>query len=248
MAAIRRIEPKVGAFFHKMPKAPYGVLRLDPALEPSMTYGYYQLPSAAEPRGLYRFNGYKPEQRSTLMAEATIYHELIPGHHFQLALRAENTALTGFRRTAMYTAFTEGWAEYASDLAGEMGMYDDPYARAGRLAMDLFLSSRLVVDTGMNALGWSRDRALAFMRDNTFETELQIGTETLRYSADMPGQALAYKTGAMKIHELRDRTAKAQGSAFDLRKFHDWVLDSGSMPLGVLDAHVACLVAERHVK
>jgi uncharacterized protein (DUF885 family) len=114
--------------------------------------------------------------------------------------------------------------------------------------MDLFLSSRLVVDTGMNALGWSRDRALAFMRDNTFETELQIGTETLRYSTDMPGQALAYKTGAMKIHELRDRTARALGAAFDLRKFHDWVLDSGSMPLGVLDGHVACFVSERHGK
>jgi uncharacterized protein (DUF885 family) len=125
MAAVHRIEPKIDAFFLKKPKAPYGVLRLDPALEPSMTYGYYQMPTGAELRGLYRFNGSKPEERSLLMAAATIYHELIPGHHFQLGLGSENTRLVGFRRTAMYTAFTEGWAEYASDLAGEMGMYDD---------------------------------------------------------------------------------------------------------------------------
>jgi uncharacterized protein (DUF885 family) len=247
MAAIRRIEPKIDAFFLKKPTAPYGVLRLDAALEPSMTYGYYQMPAAGEPRGLYRFNGSKPEERSLLMAAATIYHELIPGHHFQLGLRAENERLTGFRRAAMYTAFTEGWAEYASDLAGEMGMYDDPYARAGRLAMDLFLSSRLVVDTGMNALGWSRERAMAFMRENTLESDVQIGTETLRYSADMPGQALAYKLGALKIHELRDRTQQALGDRFDIRRFHEYLLDAGSMPLGVLEVHIGCLTGEKHL-
>ncbi|MEZ5319219.1 MAG: DUF885 domain-containing protein [Vicinamibacterales bacterium] len=246
MAAIRRIEPKVGAFFTRMPKAPYGVLRLDPALEASMTYGYYQLPTTDEPRGLYRFNGSNPESRSLLMAAATIYHELVPGHHFQLALRDENTALTGFRKTAMYTTFTEGWAEYASDLAGEMGMYDDPYARAGRLAMDLFLSSRLVVDTGMNALGWSRDRAIAYMRENTFESDLQLSTETLRYSTDMPGQALAYKLGALRIHEIRDRLTREMGPAFDLPRFHAFLLDAGSLPLSVLDDYMTCFRQERH--
>ncbi|MEO6236005.1 MAG: DUF885 family protein, partial [Vicinamibacterales bacterium] len=144
------------------------------------------------------------------------------------------------------TAYTEGWAEYASDLAGEMGMYADPYARAGRLAMDLFLSSRLVVDTGMNVLGWSRPRAIAYMRDHTFESDLQIDTETLRYSADYHGQALAYKLGARSFHDLRARTAREMGASFDLPAFHAYVLSAGAMPLTVLDAHVACFVRERH--
>ncbi len=247
MAAIRRIEPKIDSVFLEKPNAPYGVKRLDESLEQSMTYGYYQIPTPDAPEGLYRFNGSQPESRSVLMAAAIIYHELIPGHHFQLALRQENTTLSPFRRRLMHTAFTEGWGEDASDLAGELGMYDaDPYARAGRLAMDLFLSSRLVVDTGMNALGWSRDRAMAFMRDHTLESDVQIGTETLRYSADMPGQALAYKLGSREIHQLRDQVRQAQDAAFDIRQFHAYLLDYGSMPLGTLDEHVACYLHEHH--
>ena len=247
MAAIRRIEPKVDAYFGKKPAAPYGVLRLDPALEASMTYGFYQLPSAAEPRGLYRYNGSQPAKRTTLTMAPLIYHELVPGHHFQMGLRNENQDLSAFRRTVRYTSYVEGWAEYASDLAGEMGMYTDPYDRAGRLAMDLFLSTRLVVDTGMNALGWSRARAMQFMRDHTFESETQIETETLRYSSDIPGQALAYKMGALKIHELRTRAQAAQGQAFDLRRFHDHVLEGGPMPIAVLDEHMACFISgEKH--
>lgn len=248
MAAIRRIEPNVGAFFNLMPKAPYGVLRLDPALEASMTFGFYQLPSAADPRGLYRFNGSQPDQRSVLMADALIFHELVPGHHFQLALRNESTGLSPFRRGAFYTTYIEGWAEYASDLAGEMGMYEDPYARAGRLMMDLFLSSRLVVDTGMNALGWSRERAMQYMRDHTLQSDVEIATETLRYSTDIPGQALAYKMGSLRIHELRRQAAARLGAAFDLRAFHDHILSAGPMPLSVLEAHIACLGNEQHKK
>jgi uncharacterized protein (DUF885 family) len=246
MKAIARIEPQVREFFPLQPKAPYGVRRLDPGLEQSMTYGYYEMPTAAEPRGNYRFNAYQPEDRSVLMAEATIYHELVPGHHFQIALQRENDTLIPYRRNAFFTAFTEGWAEYASDLAGEMGMYSDPYARAGRLAMDLFLTTRLVVDTGMNALGWSRQQGMAYMREHTFESDLQIDTESLRYSADYHGQALSYKLGAREFHALRDEVAKAQGTKFDLPAFHSWVLRAGAMPLTVLDGHAACLVRERH--
>jgi uncharacterized protein (DUF885 family) len=135
---------------------------------------------------------------------------------------------------------------YSSDLADEMGMYDDPYARAGWLAMDLFLSSRLVVDTGMNALGWTRERAMAFMREHALESDVQIDTETLRYSSDMPAQALAYKLGARTIHELRRQVEAAQGANFDIRRFHAYLLDHGSMPLGVLEAHMACYLTERH--
>lgn len=246
MAGIRRIEPHIGTFFNVMPKAPYGVLRLDPALEASMTFGFYQLPSAAEPRGLYRYNGSDPGHRSVLMADALIFHELVPGHHFQMALRNESADLSPFRRASGYTTFIEGWAEYASDLAGEMGMYEDPYARAGRLSMDLFLSSRLVVDTGMNALGWSRERAMDYMRDHTLQSDVEIATETLRYSTDIPGQALAYKMGSLRIHELRRRAEQSLGAAFDLRRFHDYILEGGPMPLSVLEAHLACLGEEKH--
>ena len=246
MKAIARIEPKVDAFFMRRPKAPYGVLRLDPSLEPSMTYGFYQIPSSAEPRGLYRYNGSQLDKRSTLNSAALIYHELIPGHHFQFMLRAENPKLSAFRRGANYTPYSEGWGEYASDLAGEMGMYTDPYDRAGRLSMDLFLSTRLVVDTGMNALGWTREKAMAFMRDHTLESDVQIDTESLRYSVDMPGQALAYKLGALKIHELRRKASADMGAAFDIRRFHDHVLDAGAMPLTVLEEHVRCFISEKH--
>ena len=245
-AAITRIEPQVDAYFPRKPAAPYAVKPLDPQRAGSMTYGYYQIPTATDPSGYYMFNGTHPEERSLLMMEAVIYHELVPGHHFQMTLQMENTALVPFRRNAHPTAFTEGWGEYASDLAGEMGMYRDPYQRAGRLAMDLFLSSRLVVDTGMNALGWTRERAIAYMREHTFESDLQIGTETLRYSVDIPAQALAYKLGAKRIHDLRDQVAREQGTAFDLRAFHGYLLSAGALPLQVLDGHVACYVHERH--
>jgi uncharacterized protein (DUF885 family) len=246
MAATRRIEPQVREFFPLQPKAPYGVKQLDASLEQAMTYGYYQVPVGSAPGGYYMFNGFKPQERSILMAEATIYHELVPGHHFQIMLQRENTSLVPYRRTSGFTAFTEGWAEYASDLAGEMGMYSDPYQRAGRLAMDLFLSSRLVLDTGMNALGWSREEGIAFMREHTFESDLQIDTETLRYSADYHGQALAYKLGARKFHEVRERAKQALGAKFDLPAFHAYVLRAGSMPLSVLEGHVDCFIRERH--
>jgi len=130
-----------------------------------------------------------------------------------------------------------------------MGGYPDPYARAGRLGMDLFTSSRLVVDTGMNALGWPRDKAMQYMKDNTFEGDTQIDTETLRYSVDMPAQALCYKLGALKFKEMRARVAAAQGSQFDIRAFHSYILDAGEMPVGMLDQHVDCLISgEKHKK
>ena len=133
---------------------------------------------------------------------------------------------------------------YASGLAEEMGGYPDPYDLAGNIASDLFLSSRLVVDTGMNALGWSRYQAMDFMAANTFESATQIGTETLRYSVDMPGQALAYKMGANKFWELRAKAQRELGVKFDLRRFHDAVLGSGAMPMAVLEKHVDWWIGE----
>jgi uncharacterized protein (DUF885 family) len=238
MAAAARIEPKLTEWFIERPKAPYGAKRLSFDLEPVMTYGYYQMPTPQLPTGNYLFNGSKLDERSLLNVAALSYHELVPGHHFQVALRLENDKLSRFRKTANYTVYLEGWGEYASDLAGEMGMYSDPYDRAGRLSMDLFLSTRLVVDTGMNALGWTRDRAMAYMREHTFESETQIGTETLRYSSDLPGQALAYKLGSRGIRDLRERMRARLGPRFDVRRFHQAVLGYGAMPLNVLEQHV----------
>lgn len=258
MAAIRLIEPKMSQYFSMMPKAPYGVRRLAPELEPSMTYGIYNMPEAPGASGYYNYNGLNPETRSITMVTAIVFHELLPGHHYQLNRLRENpprvrAASTGGPSSGcgdcgpMYTAYTEGWGEYSSDLAWEMGAYPDVWSKAGRLGMDLFTSQRLVVDTGMNALGWSREKAMQFMKDNTFEGDTQIDTETLRYAVDMPGQALAYKLGALAIKDARARVMKAQGTKFDIKKFHDYLLDAGEMPLAMFEQHFTCLLSgEQH--
>lgn len=242
MGHVARIEPAIDQFFARRPKAPYGVKRLDPQLEPGQTFGYYQIPTKTDPRGYYNYNGSNLSDRSLLNAAALIFHELVPGHHFQINLAYENPDIPEFRRESFDTAFTEGWGEYAAGLAGEMGMYKDPYDRYGRLAMEMFVSVRLVVDTGMNALGWPRERAIAYMRENAMETDTQIASETLRYSCDMPGQALAYKMGAMRIVELREKAKAALGPKFDIRKFHDWILQSGSLPMTTLERHVQAFI------
>jgi uncharacterized protein (DUF885 family) len=242
-AHARRIEPKVAAYFLERPKAPYDVKRLDATLESTLTYGYYQVPTTADPRGYYNYNGSKLSERSLVNSAALAYHELVPGHHLQLALQAENDALPAFRRRTHDTAYVEGWGTYAADLAEEMGMYADPYDLYGRFTMEMFLAVRLVVDTGMNALGWSRARAAAYMKDRVQESETQIHTETLRYAVDMPGQALAYRMGARKLVELREKARRALGPRFDVRRFHRAVLGSGSMPLSVLERHVDAFVA-----
>jgi uncharacterized protein (DUF885 family) len=237
-APLKRIEPRIPDFFGRTPKAPYGVARLDPALEAGMTYGYYQQPLPGHPEGDYMFNGSKLEERSLLTAAALTYHELVPGHHFQISLQLENQGLPLFRKNSYPTAFVEGWAMYTSELAEEMGGYADPYDLAGMIAQNLFLSSRLVVDTGMNSLGWSRQQAIDYMRENTFESGTQLGSETLRYSTDIPAQALAYKMGSRRIWELRRKAEGELGKKFDLRRFHDAVLGSGAMPMTVLEKHV----------
>jgi uncharacterized protein (DUF885 family) len=192
MAPVRKIEPKIPSWFLRVPKAPYGVEAL-PAVLGGMTYGYYQVPTPTQPRGRYLFNASQLDQRPLVWAAALIYHELIPGHHFQLALQHENPDLPPFRRYLTHTAFVEGWGEYASHLGEEMGLYDDPYSLYGRLAMEIFLSTRLVVDTGLNAMGWTRQQAVDYMRDRLLESDAQIDSEVLRYSIALPAQALAYK-------------------------------------------------------
>jgi uncharacterized protein (DUF885 family) len=238
MAHIRRIEPKLDLFFLRKPEAPYGVKRLEPEREGAQTFGIYEAPTAANPTGYYRYNGSRLPERSLLGAASLIYHELVPGHHFQISLSLENLEIPAFRRETFDNAYVEGWAEYAANLAGEMGMYADPYDLYGRLSMQMFLAVRLVVDPGMNALGWSRSKAVAFMRENLMETDEQIRTESLRYSCDMPGQALGYRLGYLKFLELGEKAKKELGESFDIRRFHDALLASGSLPLATLERHV----------
>jgi uncharacterized protein (DUF885 family) len=157
----------------------------------------------------------------------------------------ENEDLPKVRRHPIHSAYVEGWAEYSAELAREMGMYQDPYDLYGRLMMDMFLAVRLVVDTGMNYYGWPRGRAVDFMRENVLESETQIHTESLRYSVDMPGQALAYKVGSAKMQELRRRVEGALGESFDIREYHEAVLKNGSMPLEILEWHLGNFVAQQ---
>jgi len=236
---VARAAAAVPKYFSHLPKAPYGVAPLAKELAGSQTFGYYDQPTVAKPKGVYLYNAWHPERTSALGAGALICHELIPGHHFQIALQQENTALPDVRHYDFSeVGFVEGWGEYASQLCWNMGVYQTPYDKAGRIMQDLMVSTRLVVDTGMNAMRWSRERAMAYMRENLTLSEAQIESESLRYSTDIPGQALAYKTGELTFLAIRKHAEDELGSKFDMRNFHSWVLDSGSMTLDTLREHI----------
>jgi len=240
--ALGRIAPKIPQYFSTVPRSPYGVRRLDPASEGGMTFGYYQPPTPGSPTGEYHFNGSRLEDRSLVFAVGIIYHELVPGHHFQIALQLENLSLPPFRRMFGefgFNAYNEGWAEYAAGLADEMGLLDDPYDRLGRLMLEAFLTTRLVVDPGLNYFGWSLERARAYMRENTYQSDTEIDSETLRYSTAIPGQALGYKIGDKTLYEMRRAVEAKQGTDFDIRAFHAELLGHGAMPLVVLRDHVS---------
>lgn len=238
MHFLGKVKPQVPHFFKTQPQAPCGVKRLDPAYESTMTYGYYQDPLPHDPKGYYLYNASKLEERNIVDSASLILHELIPGHHFQINLQRENKSLPNFRKDKFHTAYIEGWAEYAAQLGKEMGIYQDPYDYCGLVLQDLMMAVRLVVDTGMNYYGWTREKASQYMRDHLNISDTEIKTETLRYSTAMPGQALAYKIGHLKFMELRKKAEKALGERFDLRTFHETVLGSGSLPLTILEAHI----------
>jgi uncharacterized protein (DUF885 family) len=238
LACMARIGPLIPRYFSQLPKAPYAVRRVDPAAEAGMTFGYYQMPTAADPTGYYRYNGSNLASRPLVNAAHLIYHELVPGHHFHLALEFENARVHPLRKFLYYGAFAEGWAEYAAGLAEEMGLYDDPYDLYGHLASEIFVATRLVVDTGLNALGWTLEQAREFMREHVLEPDALIATETLRYSTDLYGQALDYRLGYHCFRDLRRHAESVLGDRFDLRRFHDAVIGSGGMPLEVLSEHV----------
>jgi uncharacterized protein (DUF885 family) len=243
---VQRSAAAAPRFFSQMPKTPYGVEPLPKALAGAQTFGYYDAATAAKRKGNYLYNAWHPERTSWLGAGALICHELIPGHHFQIALQQENTALPNVRHYDFSeTGYVEGWGEYASQLCFDMNVYRTPYDKLGRMMQDLMVSTRLVVDTGMNVLGWSRERAMQYMRDNLTLSEAQIESESLRYSTDLPGQALAYKTGELTMLALRDHAKAELGNQFNIRQFHDWVIGSGAMTLDTLRAHIDYEIARK---
>ena len=250
MDYMERIEPRISTLFSSNPKAPYGVKRLDQALEGAMTFGYYQVPTHNNEIGQYRYNGSDLKNRPMLWSGPLIYHELVPGHHFQINLNMENESIHKIRKDMnLYNAsITEGWGNYAAFLAEEIGMLNKPLDQYGWLVFQMFFYNRLVLDTGMNALGWSLEDARVFMRKHTFATEAEIQTETLRYSVDMPGQALAYALGMDRLVLMRNNMKSQLGDQFDIRDFHDAALKEGAMPLNILEDHIQWFIRNEEYK
>lgn len=234
----REVDSKIGALFSLLPKSPLEIRPYDPSTEQFEAGGSYQQgsPDGSRP-GVFYFNAYDLPSRLT-PGNVTLYlHEGAPGHHFQISLAQENEALPAFMRFGGTTAFVEGWALYAETLGKEMGFYKDPWNRYGTLQDEQLRAMRLVVDTGIHAKGWTHDQAIDFMMSNSGMTRTEVVAEVDRYIA-IPSQALAYKIGALKIQELRKRAETKLGQRFDIKAFHEQVLNTGGLPLAVLEQKI----------
>jgi uncharacterized protein (DUF885 family) len=231
----KRADPELVTLFGRLPRLPYGVSPVPAFFERSTTTAYYQPGSPAAGRAaVYFVNTYDLKSRPTWEMEALSLHEAVPGHHLQIALAQELEGVPELRRQLGYNAFVEGWALYAETLGDEMGFYTDPYARFGAATYQMWRAIRLVLDTGIHALGWTREQAIAYFRENSTKPDHDITVEVDRYIA-WPGQALGYMLGALRIRELRDRSRRALGERFDIRAFHDEILGQGALPLNLLE-------------
>jgi uncharacterized protein (DUF885 family) len=235
---IAQMQPKLPELFGTLPKAKLEVVEMPSYIAKDQAEAFYDQGSADGKRpGKVDVNTYNFAERSLAGVEAVAYHEGIPGHHLQISIAQELTGLPEFRKQAYYTAYTEGWALYSERLGKEIGFYQDPYSDYGRLEADIWRAIRLVVDTGVHSQHWTRQQMIDYFHAHTAMDDTNIDAEVDRYIA-WPGQALGYKMGQLKILELRARAKAALGPKFDIRAFHDEILDSGALPMEVLDQRV----------
>jgi uncharacterized protein (DUF885 family) len=244
----KRIDPGLVKLFGKLPRLTYGVIPVPSYSEKSQTTAYYDDGSMAAGRpGYFYANTYDLKSRPKWEMEALTLHEAVPGHHLQLSLAQELENVPEWRRHDDYTAFIEGWGLYAESLGGDLGLYEDPYSKFGQLTYEMWRAIRLVVDTGMHTMGWTRQQALDYFKANSAKAEHDIEVEVDRYIV-WPGQALAYKIGELKIKEMRAYAEKELGPKFDIRAFHDHVLGNGALPLDLLEKNIKAWVAEEKGK
>lgn len=242
-AAIAAMEEDLPKLFNTFPKASMIVQAVEPFRERSAGKAFYSRPAPDGSRpGIYYANLYRMADMPTYQLEALAYHEGIPGHHMQIAIAQELEGIPRFRRFGGYTAYSEGWGLYSELVPKELGYYADPYSDFGRLAMEIWRSARLVVDTGIHAKRWTREEAIQYLMENTPNPEGDAVRAINRYIV-MPGQATAYKIGMIKILDLRERAQEALGDRFDIRDFHDVVLKDGAVPLAILEENVEAWIA-----